>query len=368
MVMTPLRVELSPAQVAELRRRLRRRDLVPSERVRLECVRLAAQGRTAPAIASVVERHVVTVRTALHRFLDGGFGALADAPRPGRPPRWKREDLDALEEMLDDSAARGVTWTLPALAEWLRRERGVGLHSSWLSVLLHRDGSAGNVPVTARPAPGRPGPPGRRGETAGGSAAVRLRSEVGVEDLYYLDECGFSPTLPTGYTWARTGTRVVVKREDTKSRRVNVLGALNDTGPEPELLWTAVEHRIDAAMVLDFVCAQIAHLPGGAARLGSPLPGWKRPRPCTLVLDNASIHHADVFKGRREELAAIGVHLFYLPPRSPELNRIECLWRSVKYQDMPVRAYTTADELHAAVDRALARRATAPTVLRHEMA
>ncbi|WP_438296158.1 helix-turn-helix domain-containing protein [Streptomyces sp. HUAS TT7] len=101
---------------------------------------IAAEGRTAPAIASVVERHVVTVRKALHRFLDGGFEVLADAPRPGRPPRWKREDLHALEEMLDDSAARGVTWTLPALAEWLRRERGVGLHSSWLSVLLHRDG------------------------------------------------------------------------------------------------------------------------------------------------------------------------------------------------------------------------------------
>ncbi|WP_406446391.1 transposase [Streptomyces sp. NBC_01613] len=189
--------------------------------------------------------------------------------------------------------------------------------------------------------------------------AVRLRSEVGVEDLYYLDESGFSPTLPTGYTWARTGVRAVVKWEDTKNRRVNALGALNNTGPEPELLWTAVEHKIDAAMVLDFLCTHIARLPGGADRLGKLQPGFKRHRPCTIVLDNASIHHAKLFKGRREELAAIGVHLFYLPPRSPELNRIECVWRSVKYQDMPVRAYTTAPELRTAVDRALTRRAAA---------
>jgi transposase len=103
-------------------------------------VRLSARGRTVREIASIVEKHEVTVRKAAHRFLDGGFGALADAPRPGRPPRWKREDLDALEAMLDDSATRGVTWTLPALAEWPRRERGVELDSSWLSVLLHRDG------------------------------------------------------------------------------------------------------------------------------------------------------------------------------------------------------------------------------------
>ncbi|WKU42752.1 transposase [Streptomyces sp. VNUA116] len=171
--------------------------------------------------------------------------------------------------------------------------------------------------------------------TTGGTAAVRLRSEVGIEDLYYLDECGFSPTLPTGYTWARTGTRVVVNREDTKNLRVNVLGALNDTGPEPELLWTTVEHRIDAATVLDFVCNHIARLPGGADRLSTSPAGFKRSRPCTIVLDNASIHHADAFKGRREELAAIGVHLFYLPFRS--------------------------QELHTAVDRALNRRAAAMT-------
>ncbi|MFF4219373.1 transposase [Streptomyces nondiastaticus] len=197
--------------------------------------------------------------------------------------------------------------------------------------------------------------------TTGGSAAVRLRSEVGIEDLYYLDECGFSPTLPTGYTWARTGTRVVVNCEDTKNRRVNVLGALNDTGPEPELLWTTVEHRIDAATVLDFVCNHIARLPGGADRLSTSPAGFKRSRPCTIVLDNASIHPADAFKGRREELAAIGVHLFCLPSRSPELNRIERIWRSVKYQDMPVRAYTTTKELHTAVDRALNGRAAAMT-------
>ncbi|QRX89466.1 MULTISPECIES: helix-turn-helix domain-containing protein [Streptomyces] len=136
----PLWVELSSEDEAELGRRLRARDLPVNERVRLECVRLSAQGRNAPEIASIVDRHVVTVRKALRRFLDGSFEALADAPRSGRPPRWTREDLDALEAMLDTAAAEGTTWTLPALAEWLRRERGVNVDSSWLSVLLHRDG------------------------------------------------------------------------------------------------------------------------------------------------------------------------------------------------------------------------------------
>ncbi|QRX89465.1 MULTISPECIES: transposase [Streptomyces] len=196
---------------------------------------------------------------------------------------------------------------------------------------------------------------------AGGPTAVRLRAEAGTEDLYYLDESGFSPTLPTGFTWARTGVRAVVKREDTKNRRVNVLGALSESGPGPELVWRAVDHKIDASMVLDFVCTHIARLPKGTDSLTDPPPGWRRVRPCTIVMDNAQIHHARLFKGRREELEAIGVHLFYLPPRSPELNLIERIWRSVKYQDMPVRAYTSTTALHTAVDQAMTRRATALT-------
>ncbi|WP_162890459.1 helix-turn-helix domain-containing protein [Streptomyces olivoreticuli] len=79
----PLWVELSSEQEAELGRRLRARDLTTNERMRPECVRLSVRGWTAPEIASVVDRHVVTVRKALHRFSDGGLAALADAPRAG---------------------------------------------------------------------------------------------------------------------------------------------------------------------------------------------------------------------------------------------------------------------------------------------
>ncbi|MFE0106940.1 transposase [Streptomyces sp. NPDC059009] len=54
-----------------------------------------------------------------------------------------------------------------------------------------------------------------------------------------------------------------------------------------------------------------------------PRPGRSGFVPRLVLLDNASIHRGDAFKGRREERSAIEVHLFYLPPRSPELNRID---------------------------------------------
>jgi transposase len=134
-------LELTPDQKSDVERLLRRRDLARNTRMRLECVRLAGQGRLVPEIASILEVHPVTVRRAVHRFRAGGMAAMADASRSGRPPKVKRADLDALERMLDDSVeAGGPSWTLPRLAAWLAAERGVSIHSARLSVLLKRDG------------------------------------------------------------------------------------------------------------------------------------------------------------------------------------------------------------------------------------
>jgi transposase len=186
-----------------------------------------------------------------------------------------------------------------------------------------------------------------------------MEADAGTRDVIFLDESGFAPTMPTGYTWSRIGQRAVVPREDTRNRRVNVLGALV-VGTAPDLLWERTTGTIDAAVLLEFVCRRLAGLPGGAAALdlaadGAPIPVWRRHRPCTVVLDNASAHVAKAFKGRRDQLAKIGVELFYLPPRSPELNDIERIWRSAKYEDYPHRSHTDIEAIGTAVDQALTR-------------
>ena len=72
-----------------------------------------------------------------------------------------------------------------------------------------------------------------------------------------------------------------------------------------------------------------------------------------VVLDNASAHVSKLVKAARPALEAANVWLYYLPPYSPELNRIEELWRQVKYQGLPVRSYRTLADLRAAVEGAL---------------
>lgn len=180
-------------------------------------------------------------------------------------------------------------------------------------------------------------------------------------DLLFLDECGFAPTLPTGYTWGRRGRRVVVPYEAPQGRRVNVVGALAPYDPVGPTLRFATRRKADgpydAAAHLAFV-RRIAGLPPESADAD------RRDRPCVVVLDNYAVHHAAAVKAAIPALAESGVTFCYLPPYSPELNLIEPVWRQVKYQDIPERSHPTDIALQIAVEAALAdrtRRLAEPT-------
>jgi transposase len=182
---------------------------------------------------------------------------------------------------------------------------------------------------------------------------------AGEQDLYYLDQCGFAPTLPTSYTWARLGVRPLVPYEAPEGRRVNVIGALAPAGPRPHLLWRSRTKRdgpLDSVAFLDFVCRDVGGLP--TSDVAALPPGYRRPRPCHIVLDNYSVHRSKAVHAVRPQLAAVGITLVFLPPYSPELNAIEPLWRHVKYERLRTRSYKSAEALQAAVDTALTEHAS----------
>lgn len=110
------------------------------------------------------------------------------------------------------------------------------------------------------------------------------------------------------------------------------------------------EGKYDAEAHLRFVEQQVAGLP-------EVVPdGYRRARPCVIVLDNYAVHHAQLVKDRIPILKQAGVSFFFIPPYSPELNLIEPIWRQVKHQDIPTRSFLTIEELQTAVVTALDRR------------
>ncbi len=147
--------------------------------------------------------------------------------------------------------------------------------------------------------------------------------------MFYLDESGFSPSLPTGYSWCLPGQRKRVRYEYPQGRRVNVLASYAPYRPEPWLDALAFERTLTSDELI--------------AYLKERLPAAAVPR--VVVLDNSSLHISKVTKAARPGLAKLGIYLRYLPPYSPELNEIEPVFKQVKHHEMPQRSHTSKAEL-----------------------
>jgi transposase len=139
---------------------------------------------------------------------------------------------------------------------------------------------------------------------------VRLDREHQCE-LPYFDESGCSPNPPVQH-----GTRIGQTRavEPLAHRQcVNVFGALLHDGA---LIWTTHQRPTRRADVIAFF-DQIADQPHSVPRI--------------VLLDNAGIHKGEDMEKQRRRWAEQGLYLYYLPPYSPERNRIEILWKHAKY-------------------------------------
>jgi transposase len=140
--------------------------------------------------------------------------------------------------------------------------------------------------------------------------------------------------LPTGYSWCLPGQRKRVKYEHPQGRRVNALASYEPFAPAPWLDAVPLERTLTSDDLL--------------AYLRERLPAATVPR--VVVLDNAGIHTSKVVQAARPGLAKQGIYLYYLPAYSPELNRIEPVFKQVKHHDMPVRSHTSKADLRKAVE------------------
>lgn len=73
-----------------------------------------------------------------------------------------------------------------------------------------------------------------------------------------------------------------------------------------------------------------------------------------VVLDNAPTHRSKLFKSKIKQWEEQDLFLFFLPPYSPELNKIEILWRFIKYKWIPFDAFLNLNNLKERLDEVLA--------------
>lgn len=146
----PLRVRLSPGQVAALERHYRRTPK-PAERTRVHIILLSHQGYIPPAIATIVRVDPATVRRAIHRYGRHGLQGLLNQPRPGRPrkvtPAWERLLVRTMEQDPRRVGVLRAAWTAPALADHLAEKTGVRVSAARVRHYLRQHGYAPRRPT-----------------------------------------------------------------------------------------------------------------------------------------------------------------------------------------------------------------------------
>jgi hypothetical protein len=167
---------------------------------------------------------------------------------------------------------------------------------------------------------------------------VRLLAECGQVDVMHGDESGFCLVPPLPYLWQIKGQTVSLPAQ-AHAKRLNVLGFWREAGVEAARLFHhLLPGRLKSCHFVQAVEEQV-------------LPFLVRPT--VLLVDNATLHRCAPVLQKRHHWKAQGLHVWFLPPYCPHLNRIEVLWKQCKYHWLEPADYADFPTLCAAVSRNL---------------
>ena len=152
--------------------------------------------------------------------------------------------------------------------------------------------------------------------------------DINPVNLVFLDETGVNLALVSLYGRALKGQRAYGKRPKAKGKNISLLGAM--TLAEGFLGGLSLEGGITGDVFLWFIetllCPKL-------------WPG------AVVVMDNLPAHKV---KGVRAAIEAVGAHVVYLSPYSPDFNPIEHLWSKLKQYLRSIEARTN-ESLHQAI-------------------
>jgi transposase len=162
---------------------------------------------------------------------------------------------------------------------------------------------------------------------------LEAQHNKGEIDLRYVDQSGFCLIPYVPYAWQEQGDQIEVP-SSRNGKRLNVVGFLNrDNAFQAYTFECSVNSDVMIACI-DEYCKQVTI-------------------PTVLVMDQASIHTSDAVTECLPRWQEQGVTVFYLPTYSPKLNRIEILWRFIKYYWLDFRAYESWKALVEQVEEIL---------------
>ena len=154
----------------------------------------------------------------------------------------------------------------------------------------------------------------------------------GYIDLYYADGSHFSLVPSVRYAWQRKGEEVLLP--STRSTALSVFGIMS---LDCQLHYHLCQGTLNSEKIIAVIDEFVPHIK----------------KQTVLVIDNAPVHRSNAFKAKKMEWEQQDLYVYFLPPYSPELNKIERLWLKMKYSWLPFEAYQSVQKLIECVDDVL---------------
>lgn len=299
-----------PRQVRRRLERWRHGSRDAALRNRIQIVLLYARGWGAHRIAQALGCVPATAVRVVNRFLDLGDKGLLDARRDNGQPKVDEDMLEALRQLVAGSAEdhgwERPTWTRELLAATLREMTGTEVSVTTVTRMLKTLRARWGM---ARPTVLCPWPKARR--TRRIREILRVVENLPAREVaFFEDEVDIHLNPRIGRDWMLRGQqkRVVTPGQN---RKRYIAGALGVNG---EGFIFVEAKRKNSALFIELL-----------EKLRSVHRGAKR---IHLVLDNYIIHSSRVVQKYLGASEGVFV-LHFLPPYSPDDNRIERLWREL---------------------------------------
>ncbi|MCK6587502.1 MAG: IS630 family transposase [Polyangiaceae bacterium] len=295
---------------------------------------LHAEGWSAPRIGRFLSYSDEWVRQVLRSFAVRGLASI-HVHKPGPPPDLAR--FEQIRRALHSLLQRPRSWSSTQLSMALK-EQGISLSARQVRKYLRRmNARYRRTRASLRHRQDRVAR--QRGRRQLG--AYRALARKGRLRLVFFDECGFSPSQSTGRSWFLPEQIRDRPYESPQGKRATALAMYAPYGRRRHLRAEVLGKKVTTERILRTL-RRIPH---------------SRRKKTVVVLDNAPVHRSKLAQEGFHVLEEKGLKVLFLPPYSPDLNRVEVELGIVKYHHLPERTYFTQGHLERAVARAFQERA-----------
>jgi putative transposase len=173
---------------------------------------------------------------------------------------------------------------------------------------------------------------------------LKLWAQAGAICLKYLDESGFERCSSLNYTYARRGKQKRIAQARRRGRRISALGLWE---PNRSFEYGLVVGGFNSQR---YVALMNWQAEAAAVRL------MTTGQLTVVIQDGASSHRSKLVKQHWQRWSEQGLLVFFLPPYSPQMNRIEDEWLHLKRESLASRLFEDEYDLSLALIAAIEQR------------